>query len=479
MSSSSGGAVDDPSNCVVCGAPVAGGDGGVVCTRCSQATDERRPRVTPCQQVTVERGDVTLTKRIVAATGAARIEYSLSSTRSVPVRFRVLDVHTDRARRVDGDGPAGERSPADVVDVTWWILPDEQLEFSRRVSAADGDADHAEPSIDAIPWLAVDEDVERCRRRLGADRPDGRGPVEQPDGAPGGGAGRVLAAVPAYNEGESIASVVAEARRYADAVLVVDDGSEDDTVERAQAAGAFVVEHDENRGYGAALQTIFAEAHAVDVDYLAIVDADGQHDPSDITKLVAEQRTSGADVVVGNRFGEDAGSDVPLYRRFGLAVINRLANASWGRLRGEARIADTQSGFRVYTREVVASLVRDDRISDRMGASTDILAHANRRGYEIREVPTTIEYVEDVSNYHPVYHGLLVVGNIAGTVWRDRPLAVLGLPGLLLALGGLAIVARDSGSALVGRTTAFTVLAAVGLAACFTALAVNSMSRER
>jgi len=92
----------------------------------------------------------------------------------------------------------------------------------------------------------------------------------------------VLAAIPAYNEEAAIADVVTETKQYADLVLVIDDGSSDDTVLLAKEAGATVIEHEENGGYGAALRTAFREANRRRADHLVILDGDGQHDPSDI-----------------------------------------------------------------------------------------------------------------------------------------------------------------------------------------------------
>ena len=108
---------------------------------------------------------------------------------------------------------------------------------------------------------------------------------------------RTLVAMPAYNEEAYIAKTVLGARQHADAVLVVDDGSEDETVPIAEALGAIVVRHETNKGYGGALQTIFATARDLGAEELVIIDSDGQHDPRDIPRLLAELR-AGNDVVL-------------------------------------------------------------------------------------------------------------------------------------------------------------------------------------
>ncbi len=107
---------------------------------------------------------------------------------------------------------------------------------------------------------------------------------------------RTLVAMPASNEEAYIAKTVLGARRHADAVLVVDDGSTDETVAIAEALGAIVVRHATNRGYGGALQTIFSTAREMGAEELVIIDADGQHDPEDIPRLLSELR-AGKDAV--------------------------------------------------------------------------------------------------------------------------------------------------------------------------------------
>lgn len=115
---------------------------------------------------------------------------------------------------------------------------------------------------------------------------------------------RTLVAMPAYNEEAYIAKTIVGARRHADAVLVVDDGSTDETVAIAEALGAIVVRHATNRGYGGALQTIFSTARGMGVEELVIIDADGQHDPEDIPRLLSEHPGREGCGLPGRRVGE-------------------------------------------------------------------------------------------------------------------------------------------------------------------------------
>ena len=233
----------------------------------------------------------------------------------------------------------------------------------------------------------------------------------------------VMVGVPAYNEAHSIADIVTAAATYTDTVLVIDDGSQDDTTQQARWAGATVVTHEQNLGYGGALKTLFDAAYAADVDHLVILDGDGQHDTSDIPKLIETQRDTGAEIVIGSRFVDGANSEIPLYRRFGLGVVNTLTNLMMRLRYSGVAVSDTQSGFRAYDREAIKTIAEADTLGHGMDASLDILFHAAQREYEIEEVPSTINYnIEDASTQNPLTHGLTLVWRIVleGASRRDR-----------------------------------------------------------
>lgn len=249
-----------------------------------------------------------------------------------------------------------------------------------------------------------------------------------------------VAAIPAYNEESTVGSVVERARLHVDEVVVVDDGSTDSTVAAAEQAGATVIEHGTNRGYGATLQTAFSVADDRNADTLVTLDGDGQHDPEDIPKLLARQRESDANVVVGSRFRGDANDHIPRYRRIGLFVINVLTNLSMGVFPFKSWVSDTQSGFRAFDARAIESLADDRTLGDDMSASTDILYHARRNGYAVEEVGTTIHYDgEETSTQNPFFHGLSVVSNILRTVERERPLTFVGLPGIVAVIVGIGL----------------------------------------
>ncbi|ELZ98021.1 family 2 glycosyl transferase [Haloferax mucosum ATCC BAA-1512] len=292
-----------------------------------------------------------------------------------------------------------------------------------------------------------------------------------------------LAAIPAYNEANTIDEVVRGVSQYVDEVLVVDDGSTDDTAAVARAAGATVVEHGRNRGYGGALNTAFAQARDCDATTLVTLDADGQHRAADVPALVQCQEQTDAPVVVGSRFVEGATCNAPLYRRFGIGVVNVLTNLSMGVVRRDSWVTDTQSGFRAYDRRAIESLAADDAIGDAMSASTDILHHAHHYNYDIEETPIDVEYdVEDASSINPISHGWTLVSNILQTVERERPMTVLGLPGLFgatvgLMLGYLLLVRfLTSGQLPVGLAVLSVSFTLSGLFACLTGIVLHSLN---
>jgi len=292
-----------------------------------------------------------------------------------------------------------------------------------------------------------------------------------------------LVAIPAYNEAATAGQVVRETRPFADEVLVVDDGSDDGTAAAARDAGATVVEHDTNRGYGSALKTAFREADDRNATSLAILDADGQHDPEDIPALVERLDSGDAEVVIGSRFTSDSDTDFPLYRRVGLAVINVLTNLSMGVVRPRSWVHDTQSGFRLYGAEAVESISADDSIVDHMGASTDILHHAHEHNYPIAEVGTTVSYtVDNASNANPVAHGLTLLSNILKTIERERPITIIGIPGFTLTLAGFLLgywVVLDyaaTGALASGVALLAALSTLIGSLACFSAIILHSLT---
>src|SRR5436190_5048520 len=126
---------------------------------------------------------------------------------------------------------------------------------------------------------------------------------------------KILVAIPAFNEGTTIGSVVLKARQFASEVIVVDDGSSDDTAETAALAGAHVIQHARNLGKGVAIRSAWMYARERAPEAFILMDGDHQHDPNDIPRLAQPILEDKADVVLGVRWGKT--SRMPIHRRMG------------------------------------------------------------------------------------------------------------------------------------------------------------------
>lgn len=283
---------------------------------------------------------------------------------------------------------------------------------------------HSVQSYQAKDQMPENKDVQRWEREQGITPGEDirvRGRVEGPEPS-------VLVGIPAYNEATTVSNVVTEAQRYADEVLVVDDGSEDATGERARTAGATLINHRANRGYGAALRSIFEYASERKVDHLVVLDADGQHTVEDIPALIAAQQRSDAEIVIGSRFKKEHQSEIPVYRWFGITVINSLTNLGLRLGYSFPAVSDTQCGFRAYQRNAIDTIARSPDIGTGMGAGLDILFHAAQENYNIEEVSTAVDYdIEQTSTLNPLTHGLELVKALITAVVREPPVRTRGM----------------------------------------------------
>jgi glycosyltransferase involved in cell wall biosynthesis len=192
------------------------------------------------------------------------------------------------------------------------------------------------------------------------------------------GAG-LLVVMPAYNEERNLRRVLTALRSQVSAdLLVVDDGSIDDTAGEARRAGAMVAVHPVNLGYGAALQTGYRYALRHGYDAVVQLDADGQHDPGSIPRLLAALEE--ADVVVGSRFLDGSSYRPPLARRIGMWLFGRIATVMSGR-----RITDPTSGFQAVSREALRFYAHERYPVDYPDA--DVLAMVAKSGLRLAEVP--------------------------------------------------------------------------------------------
>lgn len=218
--------------------------------------------------------------------------------------------------------------------------------------------------------------------------------------------------------------MIEKIKPYVTEIVVCDDGSADDTHEVAAKAGATVIRHAQNRGYGGAIKTLFQAAKERDPDVMITIDADGQHDPSQIPNIIEPILKDHADIIIGSRFLVKGDREkVPLYRTIGIKAITKLAH-----LVSYNDITDAQSGFRAYNKN---SLSLIELTEEGMAVSTEILVRARDKHLRIKEVPVTIRYdVDDASTHHPIAHGLGILTSIIRFISVRHPLAFYGIPGL-------------------------------------------------
>lgn len=212
-----------------------------------------------------------------------------------------------------------------------------------------------------------------------------------------------LILLPAFNEGKHIAEVIGTVRDAMPeaSILVVDDGSSDDTARNALSAGATVVTHPFNMGYGVALQTGYKYALASGVQFLAQMDSDGQHDPAGLARLLERVRSGQCDLCVGSRFLEGNTYAIPTARRLGMVFFRRIASFVLGQT-----ITDPTSGFQAMNRRVIAFFAKDLYPGDY--PDTDILVLLHHHGYRIVEIPVVMRPSRAGKSIHsglkPVYY---------------------------------------------------------------------------
>lgn len=243
----------------------------------------------------------------------------------------------------------------------------------------------------------------------------------------------IAAAIPIFNESASIGAVVKAALDQVDEVLVVDDGSTDDGARIAEGSGAVVVRHSVNNGKGVALRTALAWARArLELRQLVLIDGDGQHDPGDIGRLLAEASARELDIVVGSRFlGQN---NAPLYRLFGLHVLSASAALGSG-----VRLTDSQSGFRVLSRRAIEQL---ELSQSSFSVETEMQFKGAAHGLRIGEIPIQIRYAGPPRR-SPVVHGVSVLLQTIKMTALTRPFR---LPLLVATPVVAARIGRTRGS---------------------------------
>jgi len=247
----------------------------------------------------------------------------------------------------------------------------------------------------------------------------------------------VAVVIPAYNESITIGSVVLMAKKHADLVVVVNDGSKDNTSQIAKMAGATVLENDGNQGKAAALRRGFAYVSRLSFDVVVMMDGDGQHDWDDIPRLIQPILDNEADLVIGSRFLEGgAAEDIPRYRQTGQRILNGMTNVG-----NDKKVSDTQSGLRAISPRGMANM---DFEAEGYSVESRMITHFQDRGLRIAEIPVQMRY--DVPNGHKqgsITMGFGLAKSIIVNIVERRPLVLLGgLGSVFAALGALILFAN-------------------------------------
>ncbi len=238
-----------------------------------------------------------------------------------------------------------------------------------------------------------------------------------------------LACIPTFNEEGVIEKVIEKTLLHVDKVIVCDDGSSDNTVQKAKDAGAHVLIHEKNLGKGAAMKTLFEYVKKNQADIIVTIDGDGQFLPEEIPQLIIPILEKKADIVIGYRFEDN--EEMPAYRKFGNKMLDKMTN-----LATDLPFRDTQSGFRAYTKNAIEQI---EFITNGFGADSEILVSASKKGLKISERKVTVLYDtgSKTSTKNPISHTTGVVSSLIELIALQKPLRYLGIPGIVLMIIGI------------------------------------------
>ena len=281
----------------------------------------------------------------------------------------------------------------------------------------------------------------------------------------------VVALIPAHNEERFIGSLVLTVMQFVDQVIVVDDGSADQTAEIARYAGALVLCHQVNQGKAAAANTGFNYVRQLQPGAVVMLDGDGQHCAEDIPAVLAPVLGGSADIVVGSRFLE-VKSDIPAYRKVGQHSLTMLTNLASG-----VPISDSQSGYRAFSAQALEVLTFGQ---GGFSLESEMQFLANEHKLRVVEVPIKVVYAEPAKR-NPVSHGMQVVNAVLRLVGQTRPLLFFCGSGMVIftlaMLLGLQVVGIfvQSRQLAIGYALITVMLSIIGLLLCFSGIMLHSM----
>ncbi|MEJ5201137.1 MAG: glycosyltransferase family 2 protein [Anaerolineales bacterium] len=280
----------------------------------------------------------------------------------------------------------------------------------------------------------------------------------------------IVVLIPAYNEERFIGSLVLKLQSLPVTVVVVDDGSKDDTAEIAERAGAIVVRQPENRGKAEALNAGFQVVQQLNPEAVVTIDADLQHNPEELPRLVQPILEGQADIVIGSRYMTKS-SQVPAHRIFGHIFFRYLTNWISG-----TRVSDTQSGYRAFSPNACHYLFHSSGFT----VESEMQFIAREHKLRILEVPVSIRY-DDKPKRSVWQQGLDVLAGILKLTGQYRPLLFFGVPGTALLLAGMALGVwvverfKQVGELPVGFAILCVLLSVLGLIMLSTGFTLHSV----
>lgn len=239
-----------------------------------------------------------------------------------------------------------------------------------------------------------------------------------------------IVCIPAYNEENTISDIISRSLKFADKVIVCDDGSTDSTSKKAKDSGATVINHVKNSGKGTALKSLFEYIKKSNFDVAVTIDGDGQFLPEEMEKLIEPILKNGVDVVIGNRFSNS--EEMPAYRKTGNKVLDKIT-----KLASDLPVEDSQSGYRAYSSKAINTLSFH---TSGFGIDSEILIDAVNKNLTISEQPVTVLYDTGfkTSTKNPVSHSSGVLSSLLQLIAINHPLRYLGIPGFILLIIGLS-----------------------------------------
>jgi len=285
-----------------------------------------------------------------------------------------------------------------------------------------------------------------------------------------------LAIIPCYNEATTIGSVVLKAKRHVDNILVIDDGSIDDTADVARAAGATVISHRMNYGKSRAIKTGFKYALNQGFDYVVTIDGDGQHNPDEIPSVLGNLMNNGHDISIGLRSGN--GTEMPFWRKIGKRALDYATSFGNG-----GHVTDSQCGFRAFNKKAVKIITPRLNGGD-FTIESEQLIRAHELGLGVSHTNVTCKYKNlDTSAKNPASHGFSVLSYIIWLVAERRPLLFISVPGFIMVILGLLLGIRtlqyynQAHVFLISYAVLVSIFLIIGVLAVFMGLMLNVLPR--